>query len=91
MEKTTKLNIEPAPHKIWIKSKVAEVGGFAVENQNLVRQEGIVAGVAKEVEDVKIGDEIYFTPHGPDIITVEGEEYFVLDTASLGYLGKKKK
>ena len=42
--------------------------------------EGTVVAVGDEVDDIKVGDKIYFNKYSGSDVTIEGENYILLTT-----------
>lgn len=95
---TKKINISPMGDRVVIKvltrKETATSSGIIIPdtaNKEKPEQGTVIAVGAGRVTDtgtvlpmnVKVGDKILFSKYGPDEVTIDDEEYFILSESSI--------
>ena len=77
------MNIQPLFDKVLIKpQKVEEKTAGGIYIPDTAKQDkpqiGEIIAIGKDVQDVKIGQNIVFAKYGPTEITLESEDYLIV-------------
>lgn len=99
MSTNKKINIVPIGDKVVVKPIVADEGtatasGIIIPdtvNKEKPEQGTVIAvGKGRMTDDgkvlsmsVKVGDKVLFSKYGPDEVTIDDEEYFILSESSI--------
>lgn len=77
-----KTKIQPVGKKLMLDIPETKAGGIAVVQGSQIQEQGIIIGVGPEVKKYSKGSTIQFKAWAVDIITIDGQKYYYIDSDS---------
>jgi len=78
------MNFKPYKNRILVKRKEEKTTAsgiiVATDASREKPLQGTVMATGKEVEDIKVGDTVYFNRYSGSDVTIEGEDFILLTT-----------
>jgi len=82
------LKLKPIKDRIFVKPEIEEKKGLIIVKDDTKPTIGIVVAVGKEVLELSEGDRIYFGKYAGSSISVNDEDYLIMDEKEvLGIIG----
>lgn len=76
-----KIKIQPLGKKLLIDIPESTAGGLVIHQGAQIQEQGTILAIGPDVTiDVKIGDTIHFKAWGIDVLTIDGNKFYYLDT-----------
>lgn len=82
------MKLKPIKDRIFVKPEIEEKKGLIIVKDDTKPTIGIVIAVGKEVLELSEGDRIYFGKYAGSSISVNDEDYLIMDEKEvLGIIG----